>query len=82
MSKKNVFVLITLAIFIVGIIFIPASSEPIKKDSDSEALARKLVNNCTGIKEGDLVVVLGGVRDFTLLEDICVNVRKQGAHFS
>ena len=79
MSKKNVFAIITLAIFIVGIIFITASTEPIEKDSDSEALAQKLVNNCAGIKEGDLVVIVGGVRDVTLLEDISVNVRRQGA---
>jgi len=42
-------------------------------------LAEKLVKHCVNIKEGDLVVISGGVRDVTLLEDIYTNVRKVGA---
>jgi aminopeptidase len=44
-----------------------------------EDLAKKLVNQCGAIKEGEIVAVFGSVRDNELLEDIAVNVRKLGA---
>lgn len=44
-----------------------------------EAVAQKLVSQCAGIHEGDAVLISGGVHDIKLLEDIAVNVRKQGA---
>ncbi len=56
------------------------SSSGKEKAVDYEALAEKLVNQCAGIHEGDYVLVYGGVRDFELLEDIAVNVRKVGAY--
>jgi len=46
---------------------------------DFETLARKLVTQCAGIHEGDLVRITGGVRDVELLENIAVHVRKMGA---
>ncbi len=46
---------------------------------DTEALARKLVNECAAIKEGELVLISGGTRDQELLENIAVNVRQLGA---
>lgn len=49
------------------------------KTIDSEALAQKLVTQCAGIHEGDLVLVSGGAKNMELLENICVNVRKLGA---
>lgn len=47
---------------------------------DFEAIAQKLVNQCAGIREGELVMVSGGPKDFELLEDIAVNVRKAGGN--
>ena len=44
-----------------------------------EILAQKLVTQCAGIQEGDLVRISGGIRDFELLEDLAVHVRKLGA---
>jgi leucyl aminopeptidase (aminopeptidase T) len=46
---------------------------------DYEALADKLVNQCAQIREGDCVLVTGGVRDMELLENVAVHVRKVGA---
>lgn len=46
---------------------------------DYEALAQKLVNQCAGVKEGEVVLISGGVKDIELLEDIAVNVSKLGA---
>jgi leucyl aminopeptidase (aminopeptidase T) len=46
---------------------------------DYEALAQKLVNQCAKIHEGEIVIITGGVREFELLENIAVNVRKMGA---
>ena len=46
---------------------------------DSERLAKSLVDTCAGIRAGEFVVVSGGARDATLLEDIAVAVRQAGA---
>ena len=46
---------------------------------DSEELAQRLVNQCANIREGENVLITGGVRDIELLENIAVNVRKIGA---
>ena len=78
MSKKYFIAIIAAAILCLSFL-IPQISMGQTDDTDKEALASRLVNECAGIKEGDLVVVYGGVRDLTLLEDICVNVRKKGA---
>lgn len=48
--------------------------------ADPEALARKLVGQCAGVRENNIVLISGGARDLELLEDIAVNVRKLGAH--
>jgi leucyl aminopeptidase (aminopeptidase T) len=47
---------------------------------DYEALAQKIVNQCTGVKEGEVVLISGGVKDIELLEDIAVEVSKVGAY--
>jgi leucyl aminopeptidase (aminopeptidase T) len=57
-------------------------AQPGDKSSTSdvyEALAQKLVTQCGAVKEGEIVMVYGSVRDNELLEDIAVNVSKQGA---
>ena len=43
------------------------------------AIAAKLVEQCAGVKEGDIVSITGGVKDAELLEDLAVEVRKRGA---
>lgn len=48
-------------------------------DTDYEALAQKLVTQCTNVQEGDFVLITGGVRDVELLEDLAVQVRMLGA---
>ncbi len=66
---------------VAALLFIPAAECSQQKGTgvDYEALAKKLVTQCANIHEGDYVLVTGGVRDFELLEDIAVNVRKVGA---
>jgi aminopeptidase len=46
---------------------------------DTKALAAKLVHQVANVKEGDIVLVGGGVKDVALLEDIAVELRKVGA---
>lgn len=50
------------------------------KSAEKELLAQKIVNQCANIKEGEFVLVQGGVRDLELLEDIVVNVAKKGGY--
>ena len=47
---------------------------------DYEALAQKIVNQCAIVKEGEVVLIFGGVPDIELLEDIAVEVSKVGAY--
>ena len=49
------------------------------KPVDFEALAQKIVNQCAVVKEGEVVLIIGGVKDIELLENIAVNVSKVGA---
>jgi aminopeptidase len=46
---------------------------------DSEAIAIRIVTQVAGVKEGDIVFINGGVRDFELLENLVTNSRKVGA---
>lgn len=56
-----------------------ALNSPSDEKVDYEAVAQKLVNESAGIKEGEIVLVSGGIRDFELLENIAVHVRRAGA---
>jgi len=47
---------------------------------DFEAIAKKLVNQCAAVREGELVLISGGTKNLELLEDIAVNVSKVGGH--
>ena len=78
MSKRYYFAVITVVI-LCFVFLIPELSFGQEKETNYDALAQKLVYDCAAINEGDLVLVSGGVRDLTLLEDICVQVRKKGA---
>jgi aminopeptidase len=57
-----------------------AKSEPAKAApaTDIKALATKIVNQSAGVKEGEIVLVSGGVRDLDLLENIVTEVQKVG----
>ena len=62
----------------------PAAAPPIAEATpaappvDTKALAAKLVKSAA-IKEGDIVGISGGLKDWQLLEDLSVEVRKAGA---
>lgn len=58
-----------------------ASKPEVRKapPTDLEQLAQRLVSQSAGVKEGEVVLVSGGPQDLELLEDIAVQVRKQGA---
>ncbi len=45
---------------------------------DLEALADKIVTQCLRVNDKDLVLIIGGVSDAELLEDLAVHVRKAG----
>jgi leucyl aminopeptidase (aminopeptidase T) len=63
-----------------AIAVIPMTSEVCAQPgSDFAQLADRVVKDCAGIKEGDIVLVTGGVRDAKLLEDIAIHCRKLGA---
>ncbi len=46
---------------------------------DYDAIAKKLVHEAAGVREGDKVLITGGVRDLERLEDLAVHVRMLGA---
>jgi len=57
-----------------------AKTEPAKKSAptDLKALASKVVTQSAAVKEGEIVLVSGGVRDLELLENIVTEVEKAG----
>ena len=80
MTLKRMFVTFGVVLAVtLSVVSIAGNSQPQNWGTDFEALARKLVVQCAGIREDDLVLISGGVRDMELLENIAVNVRKQGA---
>lgn len=46
---------------------------------DKGAIANRIVTQVAGVKEGDIVFINGGVRDFELLENLVTDTRKVGA---
>ncbi len=54
----------------------PAAGAP---PTDLEQLAERLVKQSAGVREGESVLITGGVENMTLLENIAVQVRKAGA---
>jgi leucyl aminopeptidase (aminopeptidase T) len=78
MKIKFIFLMIVL----ISGFFLVSKAQPIQEKSkpiDNESLARTLVNQCAAIKEGEFVLISGGIKNLELLEDIAVNVRKLGA---
>ena len=47
--------------------------------TDLEQLAKRVVNQSAGVKEGEVVLITGQLADGELLENLAVNVRKAGA---
>lgn len=56
----------------------PAASPRKAPPTDLEQLAERLVNQSAGVREGEVVLITGGVQDVELLENIAVHVRKVG----
>jgi len=57
----------------------PETKTPATAPADAEAIANRVVTQVAGVKEGEVVFVSGGVRDFELLEDLVTDSRKVGA---
>jgi leucyl aminopeptidase (aminopeptidase T) len=57
----------------------PAARRAVTPGPDREAVAAKMVRQCAGVHENDLVVITGSVREMTLLENLAVQTRKLGA---
>ncbi len=58
------------------------ASEMAKKTipTDLQELARRIVTQSAGVKEGEIVRISGSVRDLELLENIDIEVQKVGGH--
>ncbi len=52
---------------------------PAGNSVDYDRLAQRIVDQCAGIKEGEIVNISGNVRDMPLLESLAIEVRKVGA---
>ena len=57
-----------------------AEKAKVKPATDYELLASKLVNQVANVKEGEIVSISGGIKDIELLEDIALNVKKNGGY--
>lgn len=60
----------------------PAASPETKTAAgapDTKAVSNWIVTQVAGVKEGDVVFIFGGVRDFELLENLVTDSRKLGA---
>jgi leucyl aminopeptidase (aminopeptidase T) len=69
------------AVILMAVVIVALGAGPTagQSQADMTALSEKLVDQCAGIEEGDLVLIVGGIRDAQLLEDIAVGCRKLGA---
>jgi len=78
MKTKRTFAVL---ILLMGFLFV-TKAQPMTsgKSSETEALAQKLVNQCANIREGEFVLVSGGIRDIELLVNIVIQVGKLGAY--
>ncbi|WP_319502971.1 aminopeptidase [uncultured Draconibacterium sp.] len=68
-----------IVIFFLLPLFVQAQLSTKSAGTDLEALAKNIVNQCADIQENEIVFINGDTRDIELLEDIAVNVRKNGA---
>jgi leucyl aminopeptidase (aminopeptidase T) len=57
----------------------PDSAEPAAVPvADFKSVAAKVVQQSAGVREGEIVLIAGGVEDLPLLEDIAIEVQKLG----
>jgi aminopeptidase len=77
-KRTGFFVLGSLALLVFALLLVPQSTPPAEVDYD--AIAQKLVSQCAAVHEGELIFINGGPKDFELLEDIAVHVRKAGGN--
>ncbi|MFW5953088.1 MAG: aminopeptidase [Candidatus Natronoplasma sp.] len=49
------------------------------KEVDLEEIAEKIVNKCMRVEEDEVIMVGGGTHNFELVENIAVNIKKNGA---
>ncbi len=64
---------------IVAAVSLLGQMAPPGKMVDYDKLSQRMVGQCAGIKEGEIVSIYGNVRDMPLLENLAVQVRKAGA---
>lgn len=76
---RKTMMLLLVVVSVVGQMAVGQSTDEQAVVLDYQLLAEKLVNQCAGIHEGDLVRISGGVRDCKLLENLAVLVRARGA---
>jgi leucyl aminopeptidase (aminopeptidase T) len=57
-----------------------ATPDPSALAYDPDAVATNIVTAAVRVREGEAVLITGGPRDQQLLEDLAVQVRRQGAH--
>lgn len=62
-----------------ALVTLPDDSAASMPARDHRSVAEKVVTQNAGVKQGDLVLIFGSDEDLPLLEDIAVEVRKQGA---
>jgi aminopeptidase len=62
-----------------AVVTLPGDSAPSAPSRDHRSVAEKVVTQSAGVKQGELVLIFGSDEDLPLLEDIAVEVRKQGA---
>ncbi len=79
MKGKKVFWALGSLVLVLSAVWLLAQPDPQAK-VDCEAIARKLVTQCAAVQEGEMIYIEGGSKDFQLLEDIVVNVRKVGGY--
>lgn len=62
-----------------AVVTLPDDSSISAPKRDHRSVAEKVVTQSAGVKQGDLVLIFGSDEDLPLLEEIAVEVRKQGA---
>ncbi|MEA2722599.1 MAG: aminopeptidase [Gemmatimonadales bacterium] len=61
-----------------AVVTLPGDSSASAPKRDHRSVAEKVVTQSAGVKQGDLVLIFGSDEDLPLVEDIAVEVRKQG----
>lgn len=77
MKRKTGLLAMGIVVLLLGTVLLLSQSTP-QTEVDYEAIAQKLVTQCAAVQEGEMVYIEGGSKEFELLENIVVNVRKVG----